>query len=223
MEVLVLVSTGLKMCGTITIMRKPSTTILFISAGLFHPSTAARRSAAFLLKGYAVRRGYLFERSSALHLESLNTVNPELAVLYFHRKAVNRKALENLSEYLQNGGKVLYLHSISASWKASLQVKELVGGVFSSHGDVAPITMESMNLESCKTGQFTITDELYRHETEEGLQIVLQSKGDGSSLPLAWIKGKTANIACGHLKSVWTVPEIQGLVFSVADRLLKEH
>jgi type 1 glutamine amidotransferase len=192
--------------------------IMLVSSGMFHPPLAARWRLWRMLRQEPTLR---IARASSLEALPRRELGRYAAlVLYFHHKRLSPPALSAFEAYVANGGGVLALHSVTASFKETIPFFEIIGGCFTGHGVIEPIQVqplpESWLLEGLPP--FTVRDELYIHELQTGLTVhaVAQVPGGGQQgqvVPLVWTyqygKGRICYACPGHLTASLANPSYQ--------------
>ncbi|MBE2222085.1 MAG: ThuA domain-containing protein, partial [Anaerolineae bacterium] len=143
------------------------TEILYVSDGFFHPPRQARQIVRDVVT--AVPGIQITQVKTLNHLLKLDMTRFKALVLYVHHKHIALDTLAALEQFVQKGGGLLAIHSATASFKEQPRYAELVGGRFTGHGPVEPITIRpaAANDEIFgEIGAFTVTDELYLHELQ---------------------------------------------------------
>lgn len=152
--------------------------ILYITQGNVHPDKDCQRMVKNYLKDYLNDRimdNYNFTHKNLSEINNTSLNDYELIVLYFHIKKDNIKAIDMLSDYAKNGGYILGIHGVTASFKTSELWYELFGGKFISHPEVGEINI----------GEKTIMDELYIFELSAP-EILEYSKQNDITSPCIW-------------------------------------
>ena len=191
--------------------------ILAITSGYIHPKIWARKSLIRFLKSndaYEIVTAGSIEALKRLHTESFDGV-----IIYLHRRKISDKALGSLKSYLNNGGGLLAMHSATASFKKCPEYFKLLGGRFVSHEKVMDFQIAlgpggSKIFKDINT--FTIYDELYIHETYEGITVHLYGEANGVKEPVLWTKnvgsGKVCYLEPGHCGPTLVNPEMEKII-----------
>jgi len=175
--------------------------VLLVTDGFFHPPLLARKT---LIKTLAVLDGYSFEFVRSMEKLPFNLETFSALVLYFHHKNISENALSKLDKFVSNGGGILGVHSVTASFKGEKRYFQIIGGRFTGHGPV-----ESFKIESAKReifgdiDDFYVRDELYLHDTQMGIDIHFTTKHEGKDVPAVWTyqygEGRVCYAVPGHL------------------------
>lgn len=184
--------------------------VLLVTAGIFHPTYLGRLALHKALnmplsKADGAGAG---ENFSFTHVSSLEKLPPTLdsfsaLVLHYHHKTISDAALEKLDSFVRNGGGVLAIHAATASFKETLPYFEILGGRFIGHGPVEKFKVRNLKGEVFgDLGNFVVTDELYIHELQPGIQVHFTAKHEGKDVPVVWTykcgKGKVCYAVPGH-------------------------
>ncbi len=186
---------------------------LLISDGYIHPSILARRelqTALDKLSAFTFRRAKSLEKIVGMDLADVAAI-----VLYIHHDQLSDDALAKLESFVANGGGLLALHSASASFKQNDAYFKLLGGRFITHGRIHKFSVLFFDEADALFGKrtnFTVTDELYRHNVEPDITIHLITKVENENEPVMWTrlhkKGRVAYLALGHRAAVWRQPAV---------------
>ncbi len=104
-----------------------------------HPSVKAQRVLNNNIKQFLRSNNYSAKVRTVRRLRVLTRLspgNPDLLVLYYHLKKIRPVQLAGLQQYVYSGGRVLAVHSATASFKAFPSYFEVLGGKFDGHGPV---------------------------------------------------------------------------------------
>lgn len=193
--------------------------ILYVSGGLFHPSIFAQ---------FHLRRTldeipeFLFKGISSLNkITKLNLAGYQAFVLYFHHKKISDQAVKSLEEYVSNGGGLLAIHSVSASFKGNNQFYKVLGGRFREHGKIEEFhvypEISSDTLFGTRS-PFTVKDELYLHELNSKVTTHFFTVVDGKTEPVVWTKmhreGRVCYISLGHTFQSMKHPAVKQILQS---------
>ena len=166
-----------------------ATQILLVSAGLFHPSLPCR---FWLRRALTALPGYRFAHASSLEaLPRLSLDSFAALVLYVHQDTLSAAALDSLDAYLERGGGLLALHSASASYKEEPRFYEILGGQFVRHGPVEEFAVQLSTPEDEVFGKipdFSVRDELYRHEYDPENRIHVHTMVGEEREPVVWTR-----------------------------------
>jgi type 1 glutamine amidotransferase len=199
---------------------------LFISDGIVHPSLLARFWLRRALSSPPVPGAtdvprYGFHRVASLEalprvwrLDSFPAI-----VLYVHHRTLSPSALEHLERFLQAGGGLLALHSASASFKEEPRYHDILGGRFVGHGPVEAFVVQPAVAQDEVFGEvpeFSVRDELYRHEYNAANRIHFYTPVDGEREPMVWTRrrgqGRVCYCALGHTASVMRHPRVHQIL-----------
>ena len=123
------------------------------SAGLIHPTPIAQLRLAHLLLAVAgeVNRSAAqdggFKPEGLIHrrhtggIRRLCELSPPLLALYFHHPREDPSLVEAITRYVRNGGTLLAIHGVSASFKGSDEFATLLGGRFTGHAPPGEVTL----------------------------------------------------------------------------------
>ncbi len=191
--------------------------VLIVSAGVFHPTIFARRQLLKILKGIDGIRPVV--TSSIEDLGALKGGGYDAVCRYFHKKYISPDALKSLSDFVASGGGLFAVHSASASFKATPEYFDILGGRFVSHGKVGNFTVIPADSDSNIFGKidpFTVNDELYIHEYKDDVTVHFETEVDGKKEPVVWTrrhgKGKVCYFSLGHVAKVFNVDEVQKII-----------
>jgi len=194
-----------------------TTSVLLVSAGVFHPPLLARLwlwRTLQALPGYHFRRVASLEALPGLPLDSFRAI-----VLYFHHKSISPSALASLDSFVQRGGGLLGIHSASASFKQEERYFALLGGRFRTHGPVQLIRVQPSTAHDEVFGKvtaFQIRDELYRHEYDSTNRVHFLAQVDDEHEPVVWTRshgrGRVCYYAFGHTPAAMRDPHVQHIL-----------
>ena len=122
---------------------------------------------------------------------------------------MTKENFDKLSSFVDAGGSLFVIHS-GTTYKSSYpQLKELFGGIFTSHPEQCPVTHNITPNTPIANGvaDFTVMDEHYHMELNDGNDIFLTSSSMHSTQPAGWTrlqgKGKVCVLTPGHIPEVW--------------------
>ncbi|NCN05519.1 MAG: ThuA domain-containing protein [Spirochaetales bacterium] len=134
-----------------------------------------------------------------------------LVVMFFHEPWTEPTPLQvqNLRSYLETGGQILCVHSPTASCKKNPDFTALLGGTFLGHGPIGTFRVSRVSgapgasLPNHPLEPFDLTDELYTHRLEPGIQVEYTGSSDQGTHALAWVHrvgdGRVYYFSPGHL------------------------
>ena len=201
--------------------------ILYVSSGLTHPSLPARLAVQSALA--ASQRFALSRVSSLERLPFLNLDHIQAMVLYIHHKTISESALDCLERFLQRGGGLLGIHSVSASFKTEPRFHALLGGRFDKHGPVETFSVQPGLVEDeifSARGLFALRDERYLHKLVGDVRVHYASLSGGDPEPFVWTRrhgaGRVCYCAAGHTLEGVRHPAVQrilieGLTWAAGD------
>lgn len=186
--------------------------ILLVTDGFFHPPLVGRLVLHRIL--------YRLEGYSFSHVRSLEKLPADLGgfaalVLHFHHKEISQTALTKLDGFVRHGGGVLAIHAATASFRETLPYFKILGGSFTGHGKVEPFLVCNVDKSGVFDGiaDFTVTDELYLHDLQPGIETHFVANHAGSDVPMAWTYRYGAGMvfyACpGHTSGTMRNPAYQ--------------
>jgi uncharacterized protein len=198
--------------------------ILVISSGAVHPTIRCRFNLQSLLKKSDAGK---FTFSSDLkRLADLPNETYSSVVLYFQKKTITDQLLDSLENFVFNGGGLLALHAVSASFKQNQRYFNLLGGRFIHHGKIAPFKVQVNHAQDSffrGIDSFSITDELYIHEYLKDVAVHFTTQVGKKAEPVVWTrelgKGKVAYCSLGHRAAVWKQPEVKSIINQSLDWL----
>ena len=129
-------------------------------------------------------------------------------------KEMSREQSKALLEYLNNGGKVLSVHT-GMSIQATPGLEAVHGAKFLDHPPYCEIMVDVQKGHRLTEGvnSFRINDEPYHFEVHEDFDVFLSYEFDGNTIPAAWEK------AHGKGKLIYLMPGHDEAVFECADYL----
>ena len=174
--------------------------VLLVTAGFFHPTYLGRLA---LHKALKQLNDFSFDHVSSLEKLPANLSSFSALVLHYHHKTISASALEKLIGFVKEGGGILAIHAATASFKETLPYFEILGGRFIGHGPVEKFKVRNVKGEIFgNLGNFVVTDELYIHELQPGIQVHFTAKHEGKDVPIVWTywygNGKVCYAVPGH-------------------------
>lgn len=125
------------------------------------------------------------------------------------------------TEYVRKGGGLLAIHSGTAEYRETLELRRLLGGVFVHHPKQCPVTVVPQADHPLTTGatSFTLTDEHYFMEMgEEPVETFLTSQSEHGEQPAGWTRtegnGRVCVLTPGHNVEIWLEPAYQTLILN---------
>lgn len=124
-----------------------------------------------------------------------------------------------LRAFVQEGGRLVAVHSGSAGYQQTPVLRALLGGVFSHHPEQCPVTVEPLPAHTLSAGlpSFTAVDEHYHMLLDDpAADVFLRSTSSHGSQPAGWTRTQGAGTVClltpGHNLPVWLEPAFQTLL-----------
>jgi len=191
--------------------------VLAVSAGLVHPNLFARNKFHRIIEGTpGIQTAWT---TGVADLLALDGGGYDGAILYFQRKTIDDGTLDALDRFVAGGGGLLAVHSASASFKQVPRYFDILGGRFITHGKIEPFTVRRTDTAASffsVTDPFTVTDELYIHEYDDGVTIHYATETDTGPEPVVWTKshgkGRICYISLGHRASVMKVDAVRRII-----------
>jgi type 1 glutamine amidotransferase len=141
-------------------------------------------------------------------------------------KAINDRQAAALLDYLNNGGKLLSIHSGLSLFKTPA-LKSLHGVEYLDHPpyDRLRINLKKGHPLTEGVDDFYINDEPYHFNVVDEIEIFASYEFDGTTIPAAWKKeygkGKFIYLMPGHDEAVFQVTEYQKLIKKCVEYLVK--
>jgi type 1 glutamine amidotransferase len=200
--------------------------VLVVSAGLVHPSLAARSRLRAILSGVP---GTLPTFTSSVEgLKRLSDNAFDGVVLYFHRRRISDEALSALDRFVAAGGGLFALHGASASFKGTDRYFEILGGRFVGHGKVERYTVSraaGAGAAFSVSLPFSVTDELYIHRYRDDVTIRYTTETKDIKEPVVWTrshgKGRVCYLSLGHVAKVLEDASVRQIVADGLSFVLK--
>lgn len=174
--------------------------VLLVTDGIFHPTLLGRQALHHALKKLD---GFSFTHVASLEKLPSDLDSFSAIVLHFHHKTLSDQALNQLRDFVSQGGGILAIHAATASFKDALPYFEILGGRFIGHGHVQNFdVMKIWDDVFQDIGNFTVRDELYIHELQPGIEVHFTAKHEGKDVPVVWThrygKGRVLYAVPGH-------------------------
>jgi uncharacterized protein len=122
-------------------------------------------------------------------------------------------------DYVRRGGGLLIVHSGTAGYKETLQLRALMGGVFAHHLQQCPVTAEPQEGHPLTLGSasFTLKDEHYFMELDDTrADVFMTTTSEHGTQPGGWTrtegKGRVCVLTPGHTVEVWQHSAYQALL-----------
>jgi uncharacterized protein len=123
--------------------------------------------------------------------------------------------------YVRKGNSLLVIHSGSASYENHNVLRELIGGVFISHPEQCPVTVDAKVNHRLGEGAapFTLKDEHYQMALDDPhADVFLTTTSTHGTQPGGWTRtegaGRVAVLTPGHNLDVWLHPSYQQLILN---------
>ena len=132
-------------------------------------------------------------------------------------KTLNKEQTDALITYLNNGGKVLSIHT-GISLQTVPGLENIHGAKFTDHPPYCEIVVNVAKNHRLTEGinDFTIKDEPYHFEGFEGVDIFASYEYDGKTIPAGWEKmydkGRFIYLMPGHDEAVFECEEYLKLI-----------
>ena len=127
--------------------------------------------------------------------------------------------LENLVQWVESGGNVMALHSATVAARSEPRLRALLGGAFVDHPPYCEIQIRPTGAAHSTTRgivPFVVSDELYRHELEPGIDVHLVASDGKGEHPVAWTRcvqtGRVSYLGLGHDVASWHHPAFSRLL-----------
>jgi type 1 glutamine amidotransferase len=188
--------------------------ILLVSDGRLHPPLMGRFWLRYALAGM---KGYQFSHINSMQdLLKLDPNDFDGMILYFHKKKISDEALSAFDFYIKQGGGVLAIHSVTASFKDSDHFTDILGGKFRGHGRIKPFDVEPIaNISDifASVPSFRVKDELYLHDLQPDIEVQFATTYEGQPVPVVWTRrhgnGRICYACPGHKAASIRVPAYQ--------------
>lgn len=167
--------------------------ILCLFKGMVHPTLGCQiKVKKYIKEYYGTKKVY---SSSLSKISKLNSKEYDLIILYFHIKEDDESIIESLYKYVNEGGTILGIHGVAASFKKSEKWFDLLGGKFISHPPIGNIQI------SYKDKKYEIIDELYRYKLKD-VEVFIKAELNNDKEACAWKKshgkGNVYYYSLGH-------------------------
>jgi type 1 glutamine amidotransferase len=123
------------------------------------------------------------------------------------------------TSYVQRGNGLLLIHSGTAGYQETLELRRLTGGTFRSHPAQCPVTVEPREGHPLTAGskQFTVVDEHYMMDHDDARSdVFLATRSEHGTQPGGWTRaegdGRVCVLTPGHNLAVWLEPSYQVLI-----------
>ena len=188
--------------------------ILLVTDGIFHPPLLGQMTLHRFLQQM---NGFSFEHIRTLEQLSADVDKFPALVLHYHHKRISPAVLARLDGYVKNGGGILGIHAVTASFKETLPYFDILGGRFIGHGKVKKIEVRQVKDEVFgDLGNLSVRDELYIHELKPGIEVHFTAEHEGRDVPVVWTyrhgKGRVCYTAPGHCSATMDNPIYQEIL-----------
>jgi uncharacterized protein len=126
---------------------------------------------------------------------------------------------EAFHQYLSDGNGLVVIHSGSAGYQDNPSLRRTLGGLFESHPEQCPVTVEALPNHPLGAGSaaFTLLDEHYMmHLEDPRADVFLTTTSEHGSQPGGWTRregaGRVVVLTPGHNLEVWLHPSYQRLI-----------
>lgn len=123
------------------------------------------------------------------------------------------------SAYVQRGNGIVFIHSGTADYRETLELRRLAGGTFASHPPQCPVTVEPRAGHPLTSGSapFTLVDEHYFMELDAtDADVFLTTRSEHGTQPGGWTRdegdGRVCVLTPGHNLPVWLDPSYQVVI-----------
>jgi type 1 glutamine amidotransferase len=123
------------------------------------------------------------------------------------------------ADYVRRGNGLLAVHSGTAEYDHAPVLRGVLGGVFASHPDQCPVTVQPRQGHPLSAGSspFTMKDEHYVMAMDDPqADVFLTTRSEHGQQPGGWRRregqGRVAVLTPGHNVEVWLHPAYQALL-----------
>ena len=189
--------------------------VLLVTKGIEHPSYVCRKNLIRMLMGM---EGISYKHIMSLDQMPKNIQAFDAMVLYFHEGTESDTEIDRFGRYVFEGGGVLAIHSVTASYMESDLFFEIIGGRFKRHGEIKPFELMPVEGKSLFKGilPFIVEDELYEHDLQPGITPHFIALGNEEEIPMVWThhygKGRVCYASPGHRPETMCHPDYQNLI-----------
>jgi len=188
--------------------------VLMVTDGKVHPPLMGRFWLRYALAGM---QGFNFARVNSMEeILKMDLSGFEGMVLYFHHDTISEQALDAFLTFVSNGGGVLAIHSVTASFKDADRFTDIIGGKFREHGPVEPFSLLPVRPKSEIFGgipEFQVRDELYIHDLQPDIVTHFETLYKGQPAPMVWTRthgeGRVCFACPGHRAASMRIREYQ--------------
>lgn len=203
-----------------------SRSILYLSAGIVHPTLKARKHLRRLLVSFPTAD--IRVSANIEDLADLAKNDPDAVVLYLHYPADEPAVVAALDSYVRAGGNLLAIHGAAASFKGSERYAALLGGRFRTHGRIGRFVVNPMagKLEELRQNlSFGVVDELYIHQLVADRQVQYVVSASHGEEPVVWVRkhglGRVAYCALGHRSKIFRLVQVRTIIHGLLNWLLE--
>ena len=220
-------------------MNKHTKRMLIILGGRYHDFDGFARdiSSLFEANGWLVEATYDLDVLTRLDAEGCQII---LSYTCFSKNdpqqaeptpgRMTDQQISGLTDWVQNGGGLLAVHSATVMGDSGPELERLLGGRFVSHPEpftftISPVSGGHPIVRGVPA--FDVHDEFYIERCEPPAEILMVAMDQGEKHPMVWSKqegaGRVAHIAPGHFPDVWNHPLYQRLMIQAVNWLIKEQ
>ncbi|MEA3407660.1 MAG: ThuA domain-containing protein [Chloroflexota bacterium] len=218
---------------------RESKRVLIILGGIYHDFEGFTSAMKPVLEanGYIVEATYDLDKLTTLRASPYGLVLSYTSLSRHregegdtHPESLTPEQTASLAHWVRTGGALLTVHCGTVTGRDNPAFKALAGGVFVEHPPqfsfmVYPILPEHPITEG--VGAFSVKDEFYIQDYEEGLDVHMVAVHEGVAYPMVWSKqecaGRVAHIAMGHSEAVWELAPYQRLMRNTVDWLTRSY
>lgn len=183
--------------------------ILYFTHGDMHPDKDTQKEVFNNLSTLLDGKDIEILQKDMDEIENINLESYNVLILFFHIVQNDNATVNRIQSYVENGGVVIGIHGVGASYKGNNDWFEIIGGRFKMHPPVCEFQVE------CGKYKANITDELYVMDLKANIESHAFSYHDDKKIPCLWRKkyrkGKVVYLALGH-----ELTSVKSEIFSVA-------
>lgn len=177
--------------------------LLLVSAGIFHPSLAARWRLQRMLQALPETRVQRVRSTEELGRRRLWRYCG--LVFYFHEETISERAVAAMDSFVWRGGGVLAVHCAAASSELVPRYFEILGGRYQGEGPAGSLLIAPCLAEDpifAGIGGFEVEDTLYLYEPQPDATVHFQTRHLDRLVPVVWSHthglGRTCCVLLGH-------------------------
>jgi uncharacterized protein len=191
--------------------------VLMVTDGKVHPPLMGRFWLRYALAGM---QGFNFARVNSMEeIIKMDLSGFDGMVLYFHHDTISEQALDAFDAFVSDGGGVLAIHSVTASFKDANHFTDIIGGKFREHGPVETFSLIPVRPKSEIFGgipEFQVKDELYIHDLQTDIVPHFNTLYKGQPAPIVWTrthgKGRVCFACPGHRAASMRIRKYQQIL-----------